>query len=125
MRWRFHLATAASLAAAASLYWLPPWRYSFYPRCPFFALTGMECPGCGMTRALAALLDGQFAVSWHYNPLAILLLPPLAVYFFTGYWRGISRRDWSIPQLPSPVLAMLFVSITLFGVARNLPGMGL
>ena len=78
-----------------------------------------------MTRALAALLHGQFAVSWHYNPLAILLLPPLAVYFFTGYWRGISRRDWSMPQLPSPVLAVLFVSITLFGVARNLPGMGL
>jgi hypothetical protein len=78
-----------------------------------------------MTRALAALLHGQFAVSWHYNPLAILLLPLLAVYFFSGYWRGTSRGGWSMPRLSSPALATLLLSILLFGVARNLPGMGL
>ena len=29
--------------------------------CPFHALTGLYCPGCGITRCLSALFAGQLA----------------------------------------------------------------
>jgi hypothetical protein len=122
MRWKIHFAATTVLSSIACLYWLPPARYTFYPRCPFFALTNLECPGCGMTRALAALLHGQFALSWHYNPLALLLLPMLAAYFATGYARLIRHGQWSLPRLPLSIPAALLVAIALFGVARNLHG---
>ena len=122
MCWKIHFAVTILLSSIACLYWLPPTRYGFYPRCPFFVLTSLECPGCGMTRALAALLHGQFALSWHYNPLALLLLPALAAYFATGYGRLIRHGEWSLPRLPLLIPVAVLVSITLFGVARNLPG---
>jgi hypothetical protein len=76
-----------------------------------------------MTRALAALLHGQFALSWHYNPLALLLLPMLAAYFAAGYGRLIRHGQWSLPRLPLSIPVAILVSVALFGVARNLHGM--
>ena len=35
--------------------------------CPFRRLLGIECYGCGMTRALCALLHGQVDTALHYN----------------------------------------------------------
>jgi Protein of unknown function (DUF2752) len=120
MRWKLHLAAAAILASAACLYWLPPGLYNFYPRCPVFELTHWQCPGCGMTRALAALLHGEFALSWHYNPLALLLLPWLGIYFAAGYWQAIRHGEWVMPRPPGPVLGGLLASIAVFSVARNI-----
>jgi hypothetical protein len=119
-RWKFHLAVLTGMLSAACLYWLPPWRYGFYPRCPIFVFTHLQCPGCGMTRALAALLHGQIALSWHYNPLALLLLPWLGVYLAMGYWQRIRHGQWQAPRLPWPVLVGILVAITVFGIGRNL-----
>ncbi|HOG51512.1 MAG TPA: DUF2752 domain-containing protein [Lentisphaeria bacterium] len=44
--------------------------------CPFLNLTSLPCPSCGMTRALAALLHGDFAAAmqWHaFAPLFLVL----------------------------------------------------
>ena len=73
-----------------------------------------------MTRALAALLHGQFVLSWYYNPLALLLLPMLIAYCAIGYWRVIRYGHWSLPQLPLPVSVVMLASIALWGMARNL-----
>ncbi len=42
-------------AGAVTLYLFPPATSTFYPRCYFYALTGLYCPGCGATRCLHAL----------------------------------------------------------------------
>lgn len=48
--------------------------------CPLHFLTGVNCPGCGMTRACTALLRLQFAEAWHYHPLVYSL--PFALLIF-------------------------------------------
>ncbi|WP_375708179.1 DUF2752 domain-containing protein [Lactobacillus delbrueckii] len=30
-------------------------------------MTGYLCPGCGMTRAVVAILDGNFAKAWQMH----------------------------------------------------------
>lgn len=39
--------------------------------CLFRALTGLPCPGCGMTHAWRALLHGDWLASWRFHPLGI------------------------------------------------------
>lgn len=41
--------------------------------CPFRALTGHPCPGCGMTRAFCALMHGELWRAVKLNPFSPLL----------------------------------------------------
>lgn len=44
--------------------------------CPFFRITGLRCPACGMTRAVAALALGDLRGALGYN---LMSLPALAL----------------------------------------------
>lgn len=49
------------------------WRPADLPGlvlCPFRAVTGLPCPGCGMTRAFCALGHGDLSGAFGYNALA-------------------------------------------------------
>ena len=41
--------------------------------CPFYTLTGLPCPGCGLTRAFVCLGHGQVVQSLHWHPLGLVL----------------------------------------------------
>jgi hypothetical protein len=45
--------------------------------CPLHRVTGLPCPGCGMTRGLAALTQGDFTAAAGLNPFALLVWPVL------------------------------------------------
>jgi hypothetical protein len=50
--------------------------------CPFKLMTGLPCPGCGMTRSVVALLHGDLTVSAYFHPLGapfVLAMLALAV----------------------------------------------
>ena len=51
------------VAALAGLGW-DIWR------CPIRLVTGLPCPGCGMTRACQAMVRGNWAAVWQMNPFA-------------------------------------------------------
>jgi hypothetical protein len=107
--------------AAILLLRFPPEQYSFYPRCPLHDLLGLQCPGCGATRALAAALHGHFAEALHFNALVTLLLPFAAAYGILCYSRLLQRKPLRWPQPPP---AIVFTAVTLaaiFTVIRNLP----
>jgi hypothetical protein len=36
--------------------------------CAFRGLTGIPCPGCGLTRSFVSLAHGQWRAAWSYNP---------------------------------------------------------
>ncbi len=66
---------AALAFLAVVLVRFPPDRYAIYPVCPIYHYLHLQCPGCGTTRALAALLHGHIAEAFHLNPFTTLLLP--------------------------------------------------
>jgi len=99
----------------------PPAQNSFYPQCPIYEFLHLQCPGCGATRAVAALLHGHFAEALHFNPLATLLLPFIVAYSILWYRHFLQRKAHSIPQPPP---AVIYAGLTLaiaFAVIRNLP----
>lgn len=113
------LAGAAALAAYAAV-WNPGRHWPI--RCPFHALTGLDCPGCGSTRALHALLQGRLAAAAGHNALTMLALIPLAVVWLR--WLLPARWTERLPDLQRLHVAtarpLLYVVIA-FTVARNLP----
>ncbi len=48
--------------------------------CPVRYILGVECPGCGITHALADCLRLDFAAAFRHNPM-VFLLPPLFLWF--------------------------------------------
>ena len=60
--------------------------------CGFLWLTGRPCPFCGMTRALACLLKGDFALAVSFHPLSPLMLTALLGLFIGGPFRVIWER---------------------------------
>ena len=111
---------AAVIALAALLRWFPPSRYAFYPPCPFHTLLGILCPGCGGTRALAALLAGRWAEAARLNLLAVALTPVVAAWAALELY---SLRRWNrwraVPLSPLAVKCLLTIAV-LFGFARNM-----
>jgi len=45
------------------------------PGCFFRKATGLECPGCGMTRATHAFLNGRIGEAFRLNPVGMVVLP--------------------------------------------------
>ena len=50
--------------------------------CIFKFFTGIDCPGCGLTRAALSLLEGDLRAAAGYNVM-VFSLPLLLVYYFT------------------------------------------
>ena len=120
---RFTAASAVVGVAGACFLtaYFDPSKTSFFPVCPFFAITGFACPGCGLTRAFHALFHGDLIVALDFN----LLSPVWAVMF--GYaWVSlllVAIRGRGLPLwMTRPAFLWTFMTVLLvFGVVRNIP----
>jgi hypothetical protein len=123
------LAAAFVLSAGGAFLLLrfPPEQYGFYPRCPIYTYLHLQCPGCGATRAFAALLHGRVIDAFHFNALLIAgVLPAAAVYVGLCLARLLGRDEFRWPA-PHPKMAngLIYAGIVValsFTVIRNLRG---
>ena len=72
---RAALAVAVVIAVLAFLFIWNPSEISCFPKCPFLALTGYQCPGCGTLRGLHALLHFRIVDALRYNLLMVASIP--------------------------------------------------
>jgi len=113
---------ATALGVGAMVFFFNPSTHGFYPVCLFHAVTGLNCPGCGMTRALYALLHGNFLAALKDNALFVALLAVAAAW--SARLAGRKMRGQPVTLKIAPKILWLFLGLTvLFGVARNLPGL--
>ena len=108
-------------AGASLIAYFNPTTAGFFPVCPLFKLTGILCPGCGLTRGFHALFHGDVLTALHFNALlpvfAFLigfLLVSLVLIVVRG--RGLS---WKI--FPPASLYGFLILAAAFFVLRNLP----
>ena len=109
------------IAGAVYLFVFEPGRSGFFPVCPFRLVTGLQCPGCGTTRALHELMHGHLLAAFMLNPLLLLALPFL-LYAFLRYSVIVLRGR--VPRhnaLPAPYIYAIFFVIVGFWIFRNTP----
>jgi hypothetical protein len=121
-RWLANLVAIAIAAATWVLRVFPPARSRFYPRCPIFSWLHLYCPGCGGTRAVAALLHGRVSEAMHWNAMVVLFFPFAAVFLALTYWRAMKTTPFVWPTVPDSILKFSLVLIGIFTVARNFAG---
>jgi hypothetical protein len=114
--------SATAVAAASLLFVVDPNQPGHYPTCPFLAITGWYCPGCGALRAVHDLLHGDLVSALARNPLAVVAVPYLFLAFATWVLRRLGYHPPSSTQLPPWVIWAVLVVVVAFGVLRNLPG---
>lgn len=93
--------TASAFVSASMLGW----------GCPVQHFTGIPCPGCGLSRAAAALLRLDWWTAFRYHPM-IYALPPvvLLVLFRKKPLLGTERREriflWGVMALWAGIWAV-------------------
>ncbi len=86
--------------------------------CAFRDVTGIPCPGCGLTRSWVAMLHGDLAWSLRFHPLGwLVLLYALAQAARHGAWlalargrRRIERAGWYLDRGIIVLGALLLVA---------------
>lgn len=115
-------AGVAALAAGSGIVGLfDPSETRLFPVCPLHALTGLACPGCGLTRAFHALFTGDWIVALDFNlltPIWAVILGYVAISLTLTAVRGRGLPMWPT----NPRFLMSFMTVLLvFGVLRNIP----
>lgn len=114
------LLITAVIAAGGLLFFFNPVEHQFYPICFFHTATGLQCPGCGGTRALHQLLHGNVLAALHLNALVVVAVPLLAwwgIRFGLRHFRGLQQS-----QLFPPKWLWCFIALGLaYSALRNLP----
>jgi hypothetical protein len=93
--------------------------------CLFRILSGLPCPGCGMTRALSSLLHGDGVAAFFYHPFVFAVFPALALISVHGLLpnnvRGRLHRGFTHHEARlRPLYEALVYSFLAFGLIRML-----
>jgi Protein of unknown function (DUF2752) len=122
-RLRGPLVTGALVGGlTVALHFRDPHSSGSWGFCPFYALTGIYCPGCGGLRAVNDLTNGDLVAAASSN-LVFVAMVPLVVFLWVR-WAG---RAWSgtpagvARQHAGVWIALLVVVLLVFTVLRNLP----
>lgn len=108
-----------ALATVLALLLLGPGEES---HCLILATTGTACPGCGMTRASAALLRGDWEATWRLHPLAPFLAAEILGLWVIWGWTVFVRRQRMNDVALLYLLVGNFVAFVLVWLVRLLAG---
>lgn len=92
------------------------------PKCSFHAITGWQCPGCGFTRGLHALLHGHPLDALRFNYFFIISIPLAIAVAFTS-WSDSQLALRLKPIVQSRVVILTYVVLFfVWWIIRNILG---
>lgn len=111
----------SALRLLAPLFLILAWftGESAFSICIFYSITGLPCPGCGMTRSVHFLLHGDILHALRYHLFGILVLPAAFLSALTIFSARATRLyEWLEQRLsrlvwPGLILILLYAGLRI------------
>jgi hypothetical protein len=123
-RWSAPVVVAACFAGAASYVWISNPTDSGagdIPTCIVKLTTGLDCPGCGGTRAFYYLMHGNIPEAARHHVMAVFAAPFLVWFYLAWTVKHIWGRQIPTPKISARTISVYLALWAVFMVARNLP----
>lgn len=88
--------------------------------CPFYAVTGRYCPGCGVTRMCIALLKFDIAAAFESNAMVLILTPVLLPVLIKNVVSYVRTGMYHLGKTENILIVAAIVLLIVFGIWRNL-----
>lgn len=103
-------------AGAAYLAWIR--RGGFAVPCLFHEVTGLQCPGCGVTRMIRAVSESDLEAALYANAFLFITSPYLLFLLLYSAYKWVRNERISTKIEASAVLYC--IGLVVFGIVRNL-----
>jgi len=127
MHWRFvfpvclaFIVLLLGIIVCLCLWFGHPSEYVWLPSCQFRAWTGLLCPGCGTSRAIHYILNGQLGIAFRCQPLLVSLLPIIALLAGKVGYEHLRKTTVRLP-FEMQLYWLILIAVLLFFVLRNIP----
>lgn len=88
--------------------------------CPFKAMTGLDCPLCGATRAAHQLFRGNVIAALDFNAVFVVAAPLLIWIAVAVLRQGLGDTAVRLPSVRRPTVIALVAAVVTFTIIRNL-----
>jgi hypothetical protein len=82
--------------------------------CPFKMLTGFPCPGCGITKSILSVYQGNLAASFGYHIFGLFVVIFCVFLIPLLIWELITERDYFNNFFYSKKLAIFLALVLMF-----------
>lgn len=109
------------LGGLGFLYAVIVWKSGAGIPCIIRTVTGLRCPGCGITHMSMELLQGHLKDAFYSNRAVFLLLPVFLLLWIRYIYRYIRRGTTRLAVMDNVLIGISIVALIAWGIIRNLP----
>lgn len=119
-RCRKVLLILGSLLSAGLIFAYGAVHWGWWLPCMFNQITGLKCPGCGVSRMCLAILRLDFSSAFFWNPAVFICLPFLAYLLIDLSLRYIRFGSLRLNKWQQRGCWIMVAFLLAFGIFRNL-----
>jgi len=110
-----------TVAGVGAVYLFNPWEVHLFPGCPFLALTGFYCPGCGGIRAAHQLLHGDLLSALQLNIFVVALAIYLIWQVVALAMAKVKGQAWAGLAISAGWQKAVLGAMLIYTIVRNIP----
>ena len=103
----------------AFIYLLVSIIYTPFIPCIFHEVTGLFCPGCGISRMILSLFKLDFYQAFRYNVLLFILFPFIVLLIIDALYCIIKNKKPIYKKINNKFWIALIIILILYTVIRN------